>query len=449
MESITVKEGVHPWTMTKHAVPVITNKLEFLCTKVDDPGSHFQALKEFIEEFKFPKLVVKTPITLLWKIIAECIVSCCRALLSLQPVKQDQAIKLDHLIASKVHEALSFSYRAMTSILTLPLSLHGMGFPSIEQINAGLSIDRPNCDLKHHIPVYHNIARLTLADWTCSINSCTYPLDGKGLNQNFTHYCKCIPTAWIIVQQYMGSNELRLALRHTDISYISSGDIAISHVLNLAKGQSIAVPDGHAMQSITSKGIRLLKDVKQWVLLNGRIEFEPHKPPTNTLGKKWTNRGKENWDHLMGAPRLINTNILYSGEFSLLIARSKRESDLENYIHNLPTFSRLLPSQLLHNRCTWASDGSMVPASAGLDQNRSVTEAPTGPKTVVIHLNRHSLSIMHGEHIGMIWSLLTGVRYSCHDQTMSDTGPTYRLLRCTLIHHPLQQAQGSINLSTS
>ena len=41
MESIMVKEGVHPWTVTKHAVPAITNKLEFLCTKVDDPGSHF------------------------------------------------------------------------------------------------------------------------------------------------------------------------------------------------------------------------------------------------------------------------------------------------------------------------------------------------------------------------------------------------------------------------
>ena len=41
MESITVKEGVHPWTVTKHAVPAITNKLEFLGTKVDDPGSHF------------------------------------------------------------------------------------------------------------------------------------------------------------------------------------------------------------------------------------------------------------------------------------------------------------------------------------------------------------------------------------------------------------------------
>ena len=180
-----------------------------------------------------------------------------------------------------------------------------------------------------------------------------------------------------------------------------------------------------------------------------RIEFEPHKLPPNTPGKKWKNRGKENWDHLMGTLRLINPNILYSGKFSLLITRSKKESDAENYIHNLPMFSRFPPQQLLHNGCAWASDGSMFPASAGLDQNCSVTAALTGPKTVVVHLNGHNLSIIHGKHIGIIWSLLTGVQYSCHDQTTSDTGPTYRLLRCTLIHHPLQQAQGSINLSTS
>ena len=145
------------------------------------------------------------------------------------------------------------------------------------------------------------------------------------------------------------------------------------------------------------------------MLLNSRTEFEPCKLPSNTPGKKWKNRGKENWDHLMGALRLINPNILYSGKFSLLITRLKRESDAENYICNLPMFSRLPPSQLLHNGHTWASDGSMVPASAGLDQNCSVTAALTGPKTVVICLNGCNLSIIHGEHIGMIWSLLTVV----------------------------------------
>ena len=145
------------------------------------------------------------------------------------------------------------------------------------------------------------------------------------------------------------------------------------------------------------------------MLLNGRIKFEPHKLPPNTLGKKWKNRGEENWDRLMGALRLINPNKLYSGEFSLLITRLKRESDMENYIRNLPMFSRLPPSQLPHNGCTWASDGSMVPAPAGLNQNHSVTAALTGPKTVVVHLNGRNLLIIHSEHIGIIWSLLTGV----------------------------------------
>ena len=88
------------------------------------------------------------------------------------------------------------------------------------------------------------------------------------------------------------------------------------------------------------------------MLLNGRIKFEPHKLPPNTPGKKWKNRGKENWDCLMGALRLINPNKLYSGEFSLLITRLKRESDTENYICNLPMFSRLPPSQLPHNGYT-------------------------------------------------------------------------------------------------
>ena len=111
----------------------------------------------------------------------------------------------------------------------------------------------------------------------------------------------------------------------------------------------------------------------------------------------------------MGTLRLISPNILYSGKFSLLITRLIRESDVENYIPNLPTFSRLSPSQLPQNRHTWASNGSMVPASAELNQNHSVTAALTGPKTVVVCLNGCNLLIMHGEHIGMIWSLLTGV----------------------------------------
>ena len=51
-------------------------------------------------------------------------------------------------------------------------------------------------------------------------------------------------------------------------------------------------------------------------------------------------------------------------------------------------------------------DGSMTPASATLGQSRSAIAALTGPKTVVVRLNGRSLSIMHGEHVGIIMGLV-------------------------------------------
>ena len=41
MESIMLEEGVHPWMASRHRAPVISGELEFLCTKVDNPGAHF------------------------------------------------------------------------------------------------------------------------------------------------------------------------------------------------------------------------------------------------------------------------------------------------------------------------------------------------------------------------------------------------------------------------
>ena len=54
MPSITVAEGIHPWTMSHHEVPLKASKLKFLCAKVDDPGWRYQGLKEFVESYKFP-----------------------------------------------------------------------------------------------------------------------------------------------------------------------------------------------------------------------------------------------------------------------------------------------------------------------------------------------------------------------------------------------------------
>jgi hypothetical protein len=65
MPSITVAEGTHPWTISNHDVPLKSGKLKFLRAKVNDPNWQYQGLKDFVETYKFLKLTMRKPITLL------------------------------------------------------------------------------------------------------------------------------------------------------------------------------------------------------------------------------------------------------------------------------------------------------------------------------------------------------------------------------------------------
>jgi len=94
------------------------------------------------------------PITLLRKITAQCIVARCRALLSIQPIKNSDALLLDKQLARKIHMALGFPYCGNTDILTPPVEHHGLEFPSIARINMGLVVEGLARDLNHHIPAY-------------------------------------------------------------------------------------------------------------------------------------------------------------------------------------------------------------------------------------------------------------------------------------------------------
>lgn len=82
------------------------------------------------------------------------ITSKCRALLSIQPIKQADAQTLDRLICTKVHDLLGFPYNPNSNILTLPLNNHGLDFPSIKRINVGVAVEGFMQDLNHHIPAY-------------------------------------------------------------------------------------------------------------------------------------------------------------------------------------------------------------------------------------------------------------------------------------------------------
>ena len=140
---------------------------------------------------------------------------------------------LDQQISGKVHHCVGFPYHPNRKVLTLPVSHLGLEFPSIARINAGIMVEGLAQDLNHHIPAYQLMVRLTLADWTCSINDCINPLDGHGLMKTFTrYYCK-IPAAWIIAQKTMSTMNPKLSLCLRDCSHILQGDISVSHALNI------------------------------------------------------------------------------------------------------------------------------------------------------------------------------------------------------------------------
>jgi hypothetical protein len=141
MLSITVEPGVSPLSITNHDVQLIQNELEFLHIKNNNPWHCFHQLHDFVEAFTFPKFIGPTPITLIRKIVMQSIASRVRALLTLQPITDTDALKLDRAIATKMHAISRFPWIFNTEIATLPISLHGFDFPSICCINASIAID--------------------------------------------------------------------------------------------------------------------------------------------------------------------------------------------------------------------------------------------------------------------------------------------------------------------
>src|ERR1700678_4390025 len=268
MPSITVAHGVSPLTITNHDVPLIPNEIEFLRVKIDNPTHRFHELRDFIEAFTFPKFIGPTPITLIRKIVMQSIASRARALLTLQPITDTDALKLDRLISAKVHSLTGFPWIFNSEIATLPTSLHGFEFPSIRRINASIAVDGLARDLNHHISAYRNMALITLADWTCSINDCINHLVGTWILKDFSRRLPyhTIPASWIIAQKEMGAMKPPLHLCSTDQSYLLQGDVSVSHCLKLIKTHDPSCPSGSAAFSLRSAGFKLVKQLGLWSL---------------------------------------------------------------------------------------------------------------------------------------------------------------------------------------
>jgi hypothetical protein len=78
------------------------------------------------------------------------------------------------------------------------------------------------------------------------------------------------------------------------------------------------------------------------------------------------------------------------------------------------------PSSLPHQDFTWASDGSMIPATSGIGDNESVTAAVTRPQIIVMCLSGRNMCILHGKLVRLIMSLVLSINNSQNNKLFTD-----------------------------
>lgn len=101
-----------------------------------------------------------------------------------------------------------------------------MDFPSVSRLNTSLAVSGMLRDLNHHLKPFRHMASITLADWACLLKCCVDPLNNMS-SSSFLHRPQ-IPYTWSLAHSTL--RHLSLSVRSTDLSYIISGDVSLSHL---------------------------------------------------------------------------------------------------------------------------------------------------------------------------------------------------------------------------
>ncbi|KAI1787599.1 hypothetical protein LXA43DRAFT_861242, partial [Ganoderma leucocontextum] len=217
-------------------------------------------IRQLIIDFHFPNLYTRLPLTALRRIVSQCLISRIRSYLAYQPIARAHADELDRLLATRIHDYLRFPFRFNSSLLYLPLSSFGFAFPSVARLNDAAALFGLIRDLNHHVPSFRTLARITLADWTCMLNHCHFPLEGA-VARSFSPSQRTLPFAWIVAADVLRS--LRLAIRDTDQSYLFTGDVALRHLSHILPPPP-ASPSSHIITNLERAGFTHLSHLASW-----------------------------------------------------------------------------------------------------------------------------------------------------------------------------------------
>ena len=291
-----------------------------------------------------------------------------------------------------------------SDILHLPISHHGFGFISVSCFNDASAVSGVLRDLNHHIPLFHCMARITLADWQCSLTKCIFPFSHNGLCISYRLSRPSIPIHFTLAHQVLCS--LKLNILPTEQSACVSGEISIIHVAHQLPN-SPHITSLRCYINTPYHFLRAWGSWHQWGLSPSNSHFNLSDNPNPfplSLPQHYNFRTVQQW--LVG----IDLSPLACGPSVLLMTTESRRQSAEFVIQAFTRSqaransdvqsSRILPPDLGGNHCIWATDGSCIEGSqSGL---QSVTSAIVGPVDVASRIMGMNATSTHGEVLALI-----------------------------------------------
>src|SRR6266581_3407617 len=109
-------------------------------------------------------------------------------------------------------------------------------------------------DLNHHLPLFSTMARITLADWTCSVAHCQSPLasTSPAFARSYTRLQHKLPRAWVVVHSVL--RELHISIVDTDVSHLFTGQVALQHLARSSPASARPPLPPHLLPGLASAG---------------------------------------------------------------------------------------------------------------------------------------------------------------------------------------------------
>ena len=102
---------------------------------------------------------------------------------------------------------------------------------------------------------------------------------------------------------------------------------------------------------VNCKGIQTLSDAGKWINnKSGKLTFAVSEDVATQT--RWTPKAGDHWDNIATILKKMDMTWLFDGDPTLMMPRTQRQAEAEDYIRSLPSILSLPPSSLPHQNRT-------------------------------------------------------------------------------------------------